>query len=732
MAGLRDPTSELEQRVLARWRGRDVAGEARRRREGAPVRAVWERPAGACTSPAAELGSRILADVFARYATMRGWQVDRRGVRDCHDPAVELAVERGLATTSAAHVRRHGMADLTARCRAAALESAAALDALSARLGLHGAGDELTRTLAPGYVESVWWAVKEVANQGRLHEQLEVLAYCPRCETGLSADESALADVTERSAIVRFAVARDGGPLQAGDELLVATREPWKLVGNAAVAVDPELTYVRAKTGTLDAPVVVAEALAEQVLGAPVRVLERFRGAAIDGVRYEPPLQYLPASRLGERGHTVLLAGFVTATEGTGLLAVAPAFGEDDLRLGRRYGLAVVNPVGTGGAFDERAGRYAGRGVRDADAALVDDLRARGRVLSAESRTVAAAACTTCATALLPYAKAAWHVAAPGLRGDVDVLLSYERCWGTPLPVWRCEHGHVTVVGSFDELEQRSGSRLADPHRPFADDVALRCDCGAPAARVPDLVAPWFEAAAMPFAASHEPFAGELTLDELYPADVGCVPPSRPRTWSSSLRRMSMLLRGDAEACERMVAPRSGATAGASGQPEGADAQRWAAVTGERGGAEIFARLLSACDLAPPAAPEPPEAARIDLDRFIRSRLSATIVHVGERLDAFNAHAGAATIATFADDLCSWYVPASRQRLLDGDAAALTTLRDCLATLAQLLAPFAPFHADAIYDRLGGAEPSVHLSDWPAAGARDLALEAAIGLARGA
>ncbi len=726
MAGLVDPVSELEQRVLERWRARDVAGEARRRRDGAPARVVWERPAGACTSPAAELGSRILADVFARYATMRGWQVERRGVRDCHDPAVELAVERGLGSTSAAHVRRHGMADLTARCRAAALESGAALDELSVRLGLHDAGDELPRTLAPGYVESVWWAVKEIANQGRLHEQLKVVPYCPRCETGLPGDEAALADVTERSAIVRFAVARDGGPLQAGDELLVATREPWKLVGNAAVAVDPELTYVRAKTGTLDAPVVVAEALAEEVLGAPVRVLERFRGAAIDGVRYEPPLQYLPASMLGERGHTVLLAGFVTATEGTGLLAVAPAFGEDDLRLGERYGLAVVNPVGADGAFDERAGRYAGRSAREASAALVDDLRARGRVLSAESRTVAVAACTTCATPLLPYAKAAWHVAAPGLRGDADVLLSYERCWGTPLPVWRCEHGHVTVVGSFDELEQRSGSRLADPHRPFADDIALPCDCGAPSARVPDLVAPWFEAAAMPFAASHEPFAGELTLDELYPADVGCVPTSRPRTWSSSLRRMSTLLRGDAEACERMVASRAGANA----PPAGADAQRWAAVTGEPGGAEIFERLLSACDLAPPSPLDAPEAARIDLDRFIRSRLSATIEHVGERLDAFNAHAGAATIATFADDLCSWYVPASRQRLLDGDAAALTTLHDCLATLAQLLAPFAPFHADAIYERLGGCEPSVHLSDWPAAGARDLALEAAIGLAR--
>ena len=311
-----------------------------------------------------------------------------------------------------------------------------------------------------------------------------------------------LADADEYAAIVRFAVARDGGPLQAGDDLLVATTDAWKLVGNAAVAVDPELMYVRAKTGTLDAPVVLAEALVERVLGERgVRILERFRGAAIDGVRYDPPLRYLPAGLFGERGHTVLLAGFVTATEGSGLVAVAPAFGEDDLRLATRYDLAVVNPLDRDGAFDARVGRYAGRLARDAGPALVHDLRARGRVLSSESRTAAAPACPSCLTPLLAYAKAAWFVSVPGRRGDADVLVSSDRRWGAPLPVWRCERGHVTVVGSLDELSERAGSSpLTDPHRPYVDDIALQCECGEPAARVPELVAPWFEAAAMPFA----------------------------------------------------------------------------------------------------------------------------------------------------------------------------------------------------------------------------------------
>ncbi len=728
MAGLDEALPELERCVLERWRERDVAGEARRRREGAPVRVIWERPAAACTDPAGELGARILADVFARYATMRGWQVDRRGARDCHDPAVEFAVERDLGMASAAHVRRHGDTGLAARCRAAAVASADALDDLSARLGLQGALGELPRTLDPDYVESVWWAVKEIAAQGRLRERMAIVPYCPRCCTGVPTDDVTVVDVEDWSAIVRFAVARDGGPLQAGDDLLVATSDPWKLLGNGAVAVDPELTYVRAKTGTLDAPVVLAEALVEGVLGAHARVLERFRGAAIDGVRYEPPMHYLPAAAFGERGHSVLLAGFVTATEGTGLVPVAPAFGEDDLRLGTRYGLAVVNPLAGDGTFDRRAGRYAGRLARDASAGLIKDLSARGRVLHAESHTSTAPACACCETPLLPYAKTAWFVAVPGPRGDADVLLSGDRSWGTPLPVWRCEHGHDTVVGSFDELAQRGAVRLADPHRPQADDVSLQCHCGEPAARVAALVAPWFDTAAMPFATRHEPFAGELTIDELYPADLGCVAPGRPRSWSSSLRRMSALLRGEPDACDHLVGARAGA-APVDGEA-GSDARRWSAVTGAAGGHEVVERLTSAFALAVADGVAARTGDPTDLDRFIRSRLNATIERAGKCLDAFDAPAGAAAVGAFVDDLCDWYVASSRERLLDGDAHALRTLRECLATLAHLLAPFAPFLADEIYERIDGSEPSVHVCDWPVAGVRDLPLEAAIDHAR--
>ncbi|MDX6621097.1 MAG: isoleucyl-tRNA synthetase [Gaiellales bacterium] len=733
---------ELELRVLARWRERDVAREALRRRSGAPSRVIWERPAAA-VGPGLldDVPARVLADVFARYAVMRGWDVERRAVRECHGLAVELEVERRSGLSCAELIGRDGMGELDARCRAVALASAAERDALSERLGVQAAPSRTT--LDPDYVESVWWAVKELSDHGLVYEDVRVQPHCPHCAVAPSADEIVRRFAVEPAAYVRFKVARDGGPLQAGDELAIWTAAPWTLVANAAVAVDPELTYVRVKTGTLEAPVVVAEALAEQVLGgaANVRILDRFRGAAIDGVRYEPPFGYLAAAAFGERGHSVLLAGFVTASEGTGLAATTMAFAEDDLRLGARFGLEVVNPVRSDGTFDERAGRYAGRPVAEAQASLVEDLRVRGRLLRAEQREHHAPHCASCSTRLLPYAKASWYLATAQLsdalsgagaggarisRDAADRVLSRERYFGTPQPVWRCADGHVTVVGSFDELEQRSGARIDEPHRPWVDDVVLTCECGMPAARVPDLVTPWFQAGAMPFARRHEPFDGRLTLDELYPADLAC--DGRSGAWIDALLTVSALLRGGESAVEHDVRARVFDAPAGLLELEGADALRWHVVTGEP--ASFLRTLRTACAFAAANPCEPTGAPRSELDRWIASRLSATIEIAGERMDAYDAPAAAHAIAAFAGELCEWYATCAGERVRDGDEAARATLRDCLVALAQLLAPLTPFVADELYEGLGGSEPSVHLTDWPVAAPRDLELEAAIGLAR--
>ncbi len=789
----------LEERVLERWRERDVFRESLRRREGAPPWVFWEGPPTANGPPGVHhVLSRAFKDIFPRFRTMRGFYVERRGGWDCHGLPVEIAVEKQLGITSKEQIEEYGIAAFNARCRESVFAFLEDWNALTERIGFWLDLEHAYRTLDSDYVESVWWSLKQLADEGRLYEGHKVVPYCPRCGTALSSHELALGyqDVEDPSIYVRFPVTKDGGPLQRGDELLIWTTTPWTLVSNAAVAVDPELIYVRAKTGTLDPPVVVAEALVEKVLGdlANVQILERFPGAAMDGVRYDPPFAYLPGSDWGERGHTVLLADFVSAEDGTGLVHTAIAFGEEDFRLGAQYGLNVVNPVRLDGTYDERIGSYAGRYIKDADPDLIEDLRRRGRLLRVESYLHSYPHCWRCGTPLLYYAKPSWYIATSQIRDEllaaneqvswhpehikhgrfgkwlennVDWALSRERYWGTPLPVWRCEQDHVTVIGSFDELEQRSGVRLEDPHRPYCDEVTFPChECGEIATRVPEVIDVWFDSGAMPFAQRHEPTASgaapaERVLEQLYPADFICEALDQTRGWFYSLLGVSTLLRGPEPPYRNVVC--LGLILDADGQKMskskgnvvepgeiidrfGADALRWYFFTSKQPwdgylfspeaigeGVRLFLRqlwntyaflTLYAPDVARGA--EPPS----DLDRWIRSRLSATVTSVTERLDDYDATNGGRAIAEFVDDLSNWYVRRSRRRFWDGDPAAHDTLRHCLVTVAQLLAPFVPFVADEIYDNLDGALDSVHLCDWPAPEPRDEELEAAMAIAR--
>src|SRR4051794_2095058 len=494
---------DLELEVLERWRDRDVFRESIRRREGAEPWVFYEGPPTANGRPGAHhVLARVFKDIYPRFKTMRGHYVERKGGWDCHGLPVEIAVEQQLGISTKDEIEAFGIAEFNQRCRESVFEYLEDWNALTERIGFWLDLDNAYRILDATYVESVWWALRQIADKGLLYEGYKVVPYCPRCGTALSSHEVALGyrDVEDPSVYVRFPVAEDGGPLQAGDELLSWTTTPWTLVSNAAVAVAPELTYVRAKTGALERPVVLAEALIARVLGDPgeVDVLERFPGAALDGVRYEPPFPYLPASAYGERGHTVLLGDFVTADDGTGLVHTAIAFGEDDFRLGQRYGLAVVNPVGADGTYDERIGPYAGRYVKDADRDLVADLERRGRLLRAEEYEHSYPHCWRCGTPLLYYAKPSWYIATTKhrdellaaneaidwypfhirhgrfgkwLENNVDWALSRERYWGTPLPIWRCDEGHDRCIGSIAELEEVAGVAPEDLHKPYIDEL---------------------------------------------------------------------------------------------------------------------------------------------------------------------------------------------------------------------------------------------------------------------
>jgi isoleucyl-tRNA synthetase len=793
---------ELEEQVLARWRERDVFAESLRNREGADRWVFWEGPPTANGKPGVHhVLARAFKDIYPRYKTMRGHLVERKGGWDTHGLPVEINVEQQLGLHNKHEIEAYGIAEFNAKCRASVFEYLEDWNRLTERIGFWVDLDNAYRTLDATYVESVWWALRQIHDKGLLYEGHKVVPYCPRCGTALSSHELALGykDVTDPSVYVRFPVAEDGGVVQAGDELLVWTTTPWTLVANAAVAVDPELTYVRAKTGALEAPVILAEALVERVLGptnpdAEVQILAKFPGAALDGVRYDPPFSYIKGEEYGERGHTVLLGDFVTADDGTGLVHTAIAFGEDDFRLGAQYGLKIVNPVRLDGTYDERIKGYEGRFVKDADDDLVEDLRARGRLLRAQEYEHSYPHCWRCGTPLLYYAKPSWYIAtsqvkdrllaandAVGwhpehvktgrfgrwLENNVDWALSRERYWGTPLPVWRSEDGsEIHVIGSFAELEELSGVSVEDPHRPYVDDITFRSPAtGNVLRRVPEVIDVWFDSGAMQFAQWHAPFENQERFEQAWPADFVCEALDQTRGWFYSLLAVSVLLFDESPykdvVCLGLILDEDGKkmskSVGNVVDPFeildrfGADALRWYFFSSKQPwdgyrfsedtiaeGVRLFLNTLwntygflvlyenaseSAGDDASVAPPS-------DLDRWILSRLSATVASVTERLDAFDATAGAREIATFVDDLSNWYVRRSRRRFWEGDARAFATLRECLVTVAQLLAPFTPFIADEIFDNLDGGVGSVHLTDWPVAGPRDVELEAAMAVAR--
>ncbi len=603
---------ELEKRILGFWKERRIFERSVEERQGGPLFVLYEGPPTANASPGVHhVLSRVFKDVIPRYKTMKGYCAPRKGGWDTHGLPVELEIERKLGFSSKGEIEGFGIADFNQLCRQSVFRYVKEWDELTERIGFWVDTEHPYITLDNSYIESCWWVIKQLWERGLIYQGYKVTPHCPRCGTSLSSHEVALGydEADDPSVWVKFKLTeqavdsagfttRPGLPIY----LLAWTTTPWTLLGNTALAVaeDSEYVLVRLKGRPADEHLILGKALLENVIKDEYKIIQTMRGEDLVGLTYEslydladenkyPGFGYIfqftkgaprPAlswEMIGTLNTYQVVAGdFVSMEEGTGIVHIAPAYGEVDFELGRKESLWFLHPVRLSGKFDDALESFNGKFVKDADPLIIEDLKSRGLLYRSERIRHTYPFCWRCSTPLLYYAKPSWYIRTTAkkerlisgneeinwypehikrgrfgdwLENNVDWAFSRERYWGTPLPVWRCQScGHDECIGSLDELMAKPGfSGLPQPldlHRPYIDEVTFDCSqCkGEKMRRLPEVLDAWFDSGAMPVAQWHYPFENEDVFRRFFPADYICEAVDQTRGWFYTLHALSTLL----------------------------------------------------------------------------------------------------------------------------------------------------------------------------------------------
>ena len=765
----------LEVELMERWKAEGTFEKSLELREGRPRFVFYEGPPTANGKPATHhILARAFKDLFGRYKTMKGFYVERKAGWDTHGLPVEIEVEKKLQISGKFAIENEiGVERFNELSRQSVYEYVEDWVAFSERMAFWQDYDNAYWTLNSDYIQSVWWALSEMWKQNLVYKGFRVAPYCSRCATPLSSHELAQGyrdNVPDPSVFVRFRLKKD-----PKTSILAWTTTPWTLPGNVALAVGPDVDYIKVKEG--DEYLILAEARLAVLKEAP-QVVERMKGRDLIGVEYEPLYPYSVPEE--GRAQYVVDADFVSIDEGTGVVHTSALYGVDDLRLCQEKGIPFKHTVGLDGKFLPYVDKFAGLHVKEADPRIIDDLRERGLLYRAETILHTYPECWRCKTPLIYYALDAWYIRTTerkaeliannnatnwvpahiktGRMGDwlennVDWQFSRSRYWGTPVPIWVCDGcDEQRCISSAAEIGLKDD---ADLHRPYIDEVTLPCEkCGGHMHRVPEVMDTWFDSGAMPFAQRAYPRKGKEIFEQTFPADFISEAVDQTRGWFYTLLAESTLLFKQNSyrnvICLGHVVDPTGKKASKSRgnilDPNylfdtfGSDAVRWYFYTSTQVGENYrtsdavlketvqqffiplwncysFLVTYARLDRFDPALAQVPVAERHVLDRWLLSKLSGLVGAVTGGLDTYDAVEPARRIQRFVDDLSNWYIRRSRRRFWKSQSdrdklAAYQTLYEALTALSRLMAPFAPFVADAMYRNLTDGV-SVHLADFP-------------------
>ncbi|OJI07902.1 hypothetical protein BK004_00315 [bacterium CG10_46_32] len=805
--------SEIEKKILDFWQEDGTFRKSVDRKAPKGEYTFYDGPPFATGTPHyGHIVASLIKDMVPRYFTMQGFRVERRWGWDCHGLPIENIVEKEHGFKHKKDIIAYGVSKFNEDARSKVLKYVDEWKNVITHLGRWVDFDNDYKTMDPEFMESVWWALKELHDKGLLYEAYRSMHICPRCETTLAQSEVAQGyqDVTDLSVIAKFELVDEPGTY-----LLAWTTTPWTLPGNVALAVGKDLDYVKvtltrhpersgaeSKDLADEAVYVLAkDRLADVFKDAGYEVIGELSGKDLIGLSYKPLFPYYDNDKLEHRENAfkVYAGDFVNTEEGTGIVHIAPAFGEDDYALSKKEHLPFVQHVHMDGTFKNEVKDFAGRFVKHqdnpnatphdelnpepTDVSIIKYLKAKGLWFTQQKIKHSYPHCWRCDSPLLNYATSSWFVAVEKIKpkllknaekinwmpehikegrfgqwlaGARDWSISRQRFWGSVLPIWKCEKDekHIKVIGSVKELEDVSGKKVTDLHKHFVDTITFPCkECKGNMKRIPDVLDCWFEAGSMPYGQQHYPFENKDNFKDTFPALFIAEGVDQTRAWFYYLHVLAGALFGKG-AFKNVVV--NGTVLAEDGKkmskrlqnyPDpmdmfkkyGADAVRYYLATSpvlraedfnftEKGVDEVVKKVLliiynvlSFYQMYAKDATISKPGEKHVLDRWIVAKTNQLIAEVTEAYEGYDLNKATRPIAEYINELSTWYLRRSRDRIKNGDSEALETLKWCLEQCSLVAAPVMPFTTEHVWKELGHSE-SVHLSAWPSSKKTDEAV----------